>query len=74
MTEQAERTALQARRAGDRERLFWSERGEIACAQHAPYPGTETWTWERWSPMTETERQAWMQLLKRAPECEGCHS
>ena len=69
---QAEQTALQARRAGDRETLFWSERGEVACAQHSPFPGSDTWIWERWSPMTEEERQEWTRLLGRPPRCEIC--
>ena len=73
MTEQAEQTALTARRAGDRNTMFWSERGEVCCALHAPYPGSDTWNWERWSPMTESDRQAWTQVLKRAPACEVCH-
>ena len=72
MTEHAEQTALQARRAGDRETLFWSERGEVGCALHAPYPGSDTWNWERWSPMTEAETREWTRLLGRAPRCEVC--
>ncbi len=31
--------------------LYWSERGEIACALHTPYEGTDTWNWERWAPL-----------------------
>ena len=31
--------------------LFWSERGRITCAQHAPYRGSDTWNWERWQPV-----------------------
>ena len=31
--------------------LYWSERGEIACAKHTPYEGTDTWNWERWAPL-----------------------
>ena len=72
MTEQAEQTALQARRAGDRTTLFWSERGEVCCATHAPYPGSDTWNWERWSPMTEEERREWTRLLGHPPKCEVC--
>jgi len=30
--------------------LFWNERGQIGCAKpgHMPFPGTDTWVWERW--------------------------
>ncbi len=31
--------------------LYWSERGEIACALHTPFEGTDTWIWERWAPL-----------------------
>ncbi len=72
MTEQAGQTALRARRAGDRATLFWSEHGEICCATHAPYPGTDTWNWERWSRMTEAEEREWTSMLGSAPRCEVC--
>jgi hypothetical protein len=72
MTEQAERIALQARRAGDRETLFWSERGAVCCATHAPYPGSDTWIWERWLPMKEAETREWTRLLGHPPKCEVC--
>ena len=72
MTEQAERSALTARHTGDRTTLFWSERGEVCCATHAPYPGSDTWNWERWTPMTEEERREWTRLLRHSPKCEVC--
>ncbi len=31
--------------------LYWSERGHITCAQHAPCRGSDTWNWERWQPV-----------------------
>ncbi len=31
--------------------LYWSERGRIACAEHAPVRGSDTWRWERWQPV-----------------------
>ena len=34
--------------------LYWSERGETACAEHTPYEGTDTWNWERWAPLPAT--------------------
>ncbi len=74
MARQAEETALKARQTGDRTTLFWSERGEVCCATHAPYPGSDTWIWQRWSPMTESDKKAWTQVLNRAPACEVCHN
>ena len=36
--------------------LYWSEQGEISCAKHAPYRGSDTWRWERWRPMGAADR------------------
>ena len=66
------RIAERARKTGDRTTLFWSERGEVACALHAPYPGTDTWRWERWKLLTEAEAQEWSRVLGRSPRCEVC--
>jgi hypothetical protein len=32
--------------------LYWSKRGEIACAAHAPERGSERWDGEQWSEIT----------------------
>jgi hypothetical protein len=63
-----------ARDRKDTETMFWSEKGEVACAMHAPYPGTDTWNWERWSPMTTDEQKAFTREVGRAPHCEVCNS
>jgi hypothetical protein len=34
--------------------LFWSIRGEVACANHAPHPAAERWTSEGWARMPDT--------------------
>ena len=72
MTSKAMEVAKQAREARDTSTLFWSERGEVCCALHAPYPGSDTWNWERWSPMTEEERREWTRLHGHPPTCEVC--
>ena len=72
MTQQAGQTALQARREGDRTTLFWSERGEVCCATHAPYPGSDTWRWERWRLLTAAETREWTRMLGCALRCEIC--
>lgn len=33
--------------------LFWSRRGEIACAAHAPAVGSATWAADSWQPMPD---------------------
>ena len=72
MATRAMKAALKARETGDRSTLFWSERGEVACAAHAPYPGTDTWKWERWRQLTEEEAREWTRQLGHAPKCETC--
>ena len=46
------------------EQVFWSEKGEVACAgcDVLPYPGSDTWVWDRWAEitpevMTEIDRE-----------------
>ena len=48
--------------------LFWSERGRIGCTKpgHMPFPGTDTFVWERWEPVDE--KTARVNGLK----CETC--
>ena len=54
------------------DQVFWSERGEIVCACcHIPYPGSDTWIWERWEEITP----AVMAEIDREGghvACEGC--
>jgi len=52
--------------------LFQSERGEISCLPHAPFPGTDSWHHERWAPITKREAQAFEREVGRAPTCETC--
>jgi hypothetical protein len=39
-------------------RLFWSWRGEVACAIHAPIPDSPRWAGERWAEVPEMVRPA----------------
>ena len=35
------------------EQVFWSEKGEVACATcPIPYPGSDTWVWDGWAEIT----------------------
>jgi hypothetical protein len=52
--------------------VFWSEQGEIICACcHIPYPGSDTWIWERWSEITP-EVMAAIEREGKTVECESC--
>ncbi len=72
MASRASQLAMKARESGDQTMLFWSERGEVCCATHAPYPGTDTWRWERWRLLTEEESREWSRQTGRPPKCETC--
>jgi len=54
--------------------LFWSERGAIGCATpgHAPFPGTDTFFFERWRRITPREAAAFAREVGRRPSCETC--
>ena len=54
--------------------LYWSERGQIGCAQpgHAPYRGSDTWVWERWKKITPREAAEFEREVRRPPSCETC--
>ena len=51
--------------------LFWSQRGEIACAAHTPYVGSDTWIWDRWEPMPQEAAHGYAQRGYVA-RCESC--
>ena len=48
--------------------LFWNERGQIGCAKpgHMPFPGTDTFVWERWEPLDEKTAR------EHGLRCESC--
>jgi len=54
--------------------LVWSEDGQIGCTlpTHAPYAWSDTWSSERWRPMTLSDRVQFEAEVGRAPECESC--
>ena len=54
------------------EALYWSERGEISCGCHTPYPGSDTWNWDAWAEITAAEAAAFEKELGNAPACETC--
>lgn len=54
--------------------LFWGERGHIACEKHAPYRGSDTWVWERWSRMPKPAQAEFQALTGKPAICETCAS
>ena len=55
-----------ARATGPASRLFWSRRGEIACATHAPEADSSRWRDERWAPIPPTDSH------RIAYQCQHC--
>ena len=52
--------------------VFWNEQGSIVCACcHIPYPGTDTWIWERWEEITPAD-MAEIDRQGGRVACEGC--
>jgi len=54
--------------------LYWSERGQIGCTTpgHAPYPGSDTWVWERWKRISPRQAEEFEREVGRPPSCETC--
>ena len=51
---------------------FWNERGTVVCACcHIPYPGSDTWVWERWEEIAPEIMLAIVRQGGRVA-CEGC--
>lgn len=55
-------------------KILWDENGQIACEQHAPFRGSDTWRSGRWRAITRAEAEAVECEVGRAPECETCAS
>jgi CheY-like chemotaxis protein len=66
-----ERILAVARPGGEKSAgaLFWSKRGAVACAVHAPEPASETWNVQGWQRVP-----AWRQRVKGTVlQCQFCH-
>lgn len=49
--------------------LFWSKRGIVACATHAPAPGSDEWQTQGWQQVPE-----WRQGFNATVlQCQFCH-
>lgn len=45
--------------------LVWNQSGQVNCAEHAPYRGSDTWKNERWSRVPACDETAHV-------TCETC--
>ena len=66
-----ERILASARQAREKRalELFWSKRGVVACATHAPAPASENWKLQGWQQVP-----AWRQTVKSTIlQCQFCH-
>jgi hypothetical protein len=52
--------------------LYWSEDGRIDCAEHTPYPGSDTWVKDRFMPMHFDEVIEFAATTGQQPACEIC--
>jgi hypothetical protein len=52
--------------------LYSSEKGSIACKDHAPIKGSDTWRFDRWKPMTADDVEAFERELGHKIACETC--
>ena len=48
--------------------LYWSLQGEVACAMHAPEPGSPRWAEDRWAEVPATARRR----HGREYQCQHC--
>src|SRR5690242_14530174 len=52
--------------------LYSSEKGAIACKDHAPHKGTDSWKFDRWRKMTAEDIEAFERELGHKIACESC--
>ena len=53
-------------------KLLMDEGGQIACEEHAPYRGSDTFVIGRWKPITQREWIEFAAETGREPACETC--
>jgi two-component system, cell cycle response regulator DivK len=51
------------------EELFWSKRGVVSCATHAPAPASENWKLQGWQLVPAWRRTVHLSAL----QCQFCH-
>jgi hypothetical protein len=51
-------------------RLYHDQRGEVACEQHTPMRGSDTWVWDRWELIPEAMIPEYQRL--GLYQCELC--
>ena len=53
--------------------LYWSEQGQIGCAEHTPWPGSDTWRWDGWVKVPQAALDEWLEQEDEPMRCEVCH-
>jgi len=56
------------------EDLYWDQRGAIACKRHMPFPGSDTFVWDDWRPITKSEAEGFEREVGRPPACDTCEA
>ena len=58
--------------------VLWDKRGRVACEEHAPFRGSDTWRWDGWCRMPAKDVADWRVFLQSrgVPEepCETCRA
>ena len=52
--------------------LYWDESGQVACDEHKPYRGSDTWRTGRWSVFSSRDRDDFAKMTGRETRCEIC--
>ncbi len=52
--------------------LFWAVDGALACARHAPVPGSDLWHTERWRRVPDATLAALAANGRKTLACEAC--
>jgi hypothetical protein len=54
--------------------IYMNRGGRIECLEHAPCPGTDTWVWGQWRPITKREATEFERDISSPPACETCRA
>lgn len=58
----------------DRSILWIAANGRIVCAEHGPYPGTDTWIADDYERLSLADKHYLADRRGKRPECETCES
>lgn len=52
--------------------IMWSATGDLACAKHAPIPGSGAWVSRQWRAMSESDIEVFKRENEHLPACSTC--